>query len=317
MPVLDWKDIREAADIIRSGGIVAMPTETVYGLAADATSDAAVTRIYEAKGRPQFNPLIVHVLNLETAEKLAVFTDLARELARAFWPGPLTLVLKRAADSPISHLATAGLETIALRAPDHPLARALLSAAGRPLAAPSANLSGAVSPTRAEHVRDGLGGRVDMILDGGPCPVGVESTIVKIEDEEARLLRPGGVPASAIERVAGRRLKRPERESSVIAPGMMASHYAPRARLRLNVESPERDEAYLSFGHPPADHPFTLNLSETGDLREAAGNLFAHLRAADALVDRLGLVGIAAAPIPDEELGEAINDRLRRAAAKG
>lgn len=292
-----------------------MPTETVYGLAADATNDLAVARVFEAKGRPEFNPLIIHVAGPDAADEHAVFSPLARLLADAFWPGPLSLVLPRRPESTVSLLATAGLDTIAMRAPDHPLARALLSACGRPLAAPSANRSGSISPTRVEHVRSGLTDKVDMVLDGGPCPVGLESTILKVSGDDIVLLRPGGLTAEAIERVAGRKVRRLGGNSGIEAPGMLSSHYAPRARLRLNVEAPAPDEAYLAFGPAPENHPYTLNLSEDGDLREAAANLFAHLRAADTLVDKLGLAGIAAAPAPMEGLGEAICDRLARAAA--
>ncbi|NWG71726.1 MAG: threonylcarbamoyl-AMP synthase [Parvularculaceae bacterium] len=314
MAVLDWKDIGEAAEVIRRGGLVAIPTETVYGLAADATSDTAVARIFEVKRRPQFNPLIVHILDATAAAVHAEIPPLAQRLMDAFWPGPLTLVLLRRKESPLSLLATAGLDTVAMRAPDHPLARALLGACRRPLAAPSANRSGAVSPTRAEHVRESLGTSVDLILDGGPCPVGLESTIVKITGDEILLLRPGGVPASRIESVAGRILRRAD-SGAVEAPGMLVSHYAPRARLRLDARAPAPQEAFLAFGPAPPNHPYTFNLSETGSLREAAANLFAQLRAADALVATAGLSGIAAAPVPAEGLGEAINDRLQRAAA--
>lgn len=315
MAILDWHDIDRAARILRDGGLVAIPTETVYGLAADATNDRAVARIFEAKGRPRFNPLIVHVAGLEAARAHADFPPLAEKLARAFWPGPLTLVLPRRADSPLSLLVGAGLDSIALRAPAHPVARAVIERAGRPLAAPSANRSGSVSPTSAAHVRESLGEAVDMILDGGPCAVGLESTIVKIKDDDAVLLRPGGLPARDIENVIGKPLRRPKPQAGVEAPGMLASHYAPRASLRLNVETPDANEAFLAFGHAPEDHPYTLNLSVTGDLREAAAHLFAHLRALDQIVAEKGLEGIAAAPIPHEGLGEAIHDRLARAAA--
>lgn len=315
MAVLDWQEIRRAAEIIRAGGLVAIPTETVYGLAADATNDEAVARIFEVKARPHFNPLIVHVADLAMARRFTEVPPLAELLAGEFWPGPLTLVLKRRDVCEISLLASAGLDTLGVRAPHHPIAQAVIAAAGVPLAAPSANLSGAVSPTRAEHVRDGLGDRVDMILDGGPCPVGLESTIVKIEGERAVMLRPGGVSAEAIERVIGRPLGRIGKSVGVEAPGMMASHYAPNAPLRLNVETPDEEEAFLAFGPAPKDHPYTLQLSESHDLVEAAANLFAHLRAADALCRDRPLKGIAVAPIPETGLGEAINDRLRRAAA--
>lgn len=315
MSVLDWQDIRRAARIIRNGGLVAIPTETVYGLAADATDDRAAARIFEAKGRPAFNPLIVHVADLEMARRYVETPPLAERLAAEFWPGPLTLVLPRREVCDISLLAGAGLDTLGVRAPDHPVAQAVIGAAGRPLAAPSANLSGAISPTRAEHVRESLGDKLDMILDGGPCPVGVESTIVKIDGDRAILLRPGGVPAEAIERVIGRPLGRPGKSAGVEAPGMLASHYAPAAPMRLNAAAPDADEAYLAFGAAPAGHPYTLNLSQAGDLREAAANLFAHMRALDALCAERGLRGIAAAPVSHQGLGEAINDRLQRGAA--
>lgn len=308
------EEIERAAAILRGGGLVAMPTETVYGLAADATNDRAVAKIYEAKGRPSFNPLIVHVADLTMARRFAALSPLAERLAAEFWPGPLTLVAPRRAEGGLSHLVTAGLDTVGLRAPAHALAQALLAAAARPLAAPSANPSGTVSPTTAAHVRDGLGDKVDMVLDGGPCAVGVESTIVKVEGERATLLRPGGVSRESIERITGRPLLRPT-AGAIEAPGMLASHYAPQARLRINAEAPRADEAYLAFG-PARDHPYTLNLSQTGDVVEAAANLFAHLRALDALCAAEGLSGIAAAPVPQRGLGEAINDRLARAAAR-
>jgi len=315
MTTIDWKDVQDAAAIIRAGGLVAIPTETVYGLAADATNDRAIASIYEAKGRPRFNPLIVHVTGAEMANRFVEMTPRARALADEFWPGPLTLVLKRRPDCPISLLASAGLETLGVRAPAHPLAQALLGAIDRPLAAPSANRSGAVSPTRAEHVRESLGEAVDMVLDGGPCPVGVESTILKLDGEKAILLRPGGITAEEIERVIGRPVERADQTAAIEAPGMLASHYAPNAAIRLEATSPGPREAFLAFGAAPANHPHTLNLSESGDLREAAANLFAHLRALDALCAEEKLNAIAVAPIPDEGLGEAINDRLRRAAA--
>jgi L-threonylcarbamoyladenylate synthase len=314
--ILDWQAINQAADIMRAGGLVAMPTETVYGLAADATNDRAVARVFEAKGRPRFNPLIIHVDSLAAAERHAEFFPLARRLAAEFWPGPLTLVLPRKADSPISWLATAGLATVALRAPAHDIAQALLKSAGRPLAAPSANPSGSLSPTRAQHVRDGLGDAVDMILDGGPSPVGVESTVVKVDGDALILLRPGGLAVADIERAAGRRLRPVARGAGVEAPGMLVSHYAPQAPLRINAQAPRADEAFLAFGATP-DHPHTLNLSVGGDLREAAANLFSHLRALDRQCAESGLAGIAAAPVPADGLGEAINDRLMRAAAHG
>lgn len=291
-----------------------MPTETVYGLAADATNDRAVAKIYEAKGRPSFNPLIVHVADWAMARRFAGIPPLAEKLAAHFWPGPLTMVLPRRAANGVSHLVTAGLDTIALRSPAHPVARALIAATDRPLAAPSANPSGTVSPTTAAHVREGLGARVGLILDGGACPVGLESSIVKVDGERAILLRPGGVPREDLERVIGKALAAPS--LSIEAPGMMASHYAPRASLRLDAAQPEAEEAFLAFGPYPPARKNALNLSPSGDVGEAAANLFAHLRALDALCTEKGLSGIAAAPVPMTGLGEAINDRLRRAAAR-
>lgn len=306
-------DIGKAASLIRAGGLVAAPTETVYGLAADATSDRAVARIYEAKGRPSFNPLIVHVADVGMARRYAEFSPLAERLAAAFWPGPLTLVLPRRAEAGISLLASAGLATIALRAPAHPMMRALIEASGRPLAAPSANRSGTISPTTAAHVRDSLGNRVDMILDGGACPVGVESTIVRIDGARAILLRPGGAPREAIERILGAPLE--AATGAIEAPGMMQSHYAPNARLRLDATDPRPGEAFLGFGAVSAAGPGARNLSAHGDLVEAAANLFAMLRDLDAWCASNDADAIAVAPIPNEGLGEAITDRLARAAA--
>ena len=305
-------DIDKAASIIRDGGLVAVPTETVYGLAADATNDEAVARIFAAKGRPRFNPLISHFVDLSAIDLHAELSDRAQRLAAAFWPGPLTLVLPRKASSTISLLVSAGLDTLAIRMPAHPLARALIEAAGRPIAAPSANRSGAVSPTTADHVREGLGDRVDFVLDGGPCSVGVESTIVRLTGQEAVLLRPGGLSREEIEAVLGRILTAAE-AGAVEAPGMLASHYAPSVRVRLNATAPEQDEAFLGFG--AASHDPGFNLSPGGDVLEAAANLFAYLRALDKLCADKNLRGIAAAPVPDTGLGEAINDRLEGAAA--
>ncbi len=315
MTIIDDKNLQIAAAIVQKVGLVAMPTETVYGLAADATNDKAVAKIFEAKGRPQFNPLIVHVANAEMAARYVEFSAMARKLAAAFWPGALTLVLPRKKGSAISFLASAGLDTLGVRAPNHELAQALIKAAGRPLAAPSANPSGTISPTTADHVKEGLGDKVDMILDGGPCPVGVESTIVKIEDESVYLLRPGGVSRGDIERVIGAALLDARDAAKPQAPGMLASHYAPRAGLRLNVSTPAAGEAFLGFGDVHGEGPHALNLSASGDLTEAAANLFAYLRALDRMAATHGLKGIAAAPIPMEGLGDAINDRLARAAA--
>lgn len=313
-PMAMLRLIERAASQILAGELVAIPTETVYGLAADATSDRAVAKVFEAKGRPAFNPLIIHVTGLEMARRYAAFSPLAEKLAAAFWPGPLTLVLPRKKDSGLSLLVSAGLDAIALRAPNSVIARQLIEMCDRPLAAPSANRSGSISPTTAEHVRDSLGDRIRFILDGGPCRVGVESTIVKIDGDRAILLRPGGTPRDEIERLIGKTLEAPA-GGKVEAPGMMASHYAPSAPLRLNAEAPRESEAFLGFGAVAASGDAALNLSEKGDLVEAAANLFSHLRRLDALCAEKKLSGIAAAPIPMEGLGEAINDRLARAAA--
>ncbi len=300
--------IADAARILREGGLVAFPTETVYGLGADATSDRAVARVYDAKGRPRFNPLIVHVPDLAHAERLGVFGREARRLAEAFWPGPLTIVVKRRADCPVSLLASAGLDSLAIRVPDHPVAHDLLAALDRPVVAPSANPSGKVSPTTAEHVRKGLGGTVAMIFDGGACAVGLESTIVSFLEDEPRLLRPGGLAREKIERVLGHALVTSGDEAQPNAPGQIESHYAPRAQLRLDADAPQKDEAYLGFG---PSYKNGANLSPSGDVVEAAANLFRMLHELDAT----GAKRIAVAPIPSTGLGEAINDRLKRAAA--
>lgn len=305
--------VEEAAAILRAGGTVAFPTETVYGLGGDATDPVAVARIYEAKGRPSFNPLIAHVAHLEEAEKHGLFDETAQRLATAFWPGPLTLVLPLRESSPICELARAGFGTVGLRMPSHRVARALIAAADRPIAGPSANRSGHVSPTSAEHVLADLDGRIDAVLDAGPTQVGIESTIVSVIDGTPRLLRAGGITRQAIEQVLGRALGAETEQK--IAPGMMASHYAPQARVRLDAENVEPGEAVLSFG--AAKLPglegasLVLDLSPSGDLVEAAANLFSHLRALDAS----GAPTIAVAPIPAEGLGEAIHDRLMRSAA--
>ncbi len=300
--------IAEAAAILRAGGLVAMPTETVYGLAGDARSDRTVARIYEAKARPAFNPLIVHLPDLAAVARYAVLTPEAERLAAAFWPGPLTLVLPLRPDAGLSPLVTAGLETVAIRLPAHPAARALLRAAGLPLAAPSANPSGRVSPTRAAHVLAGLSGRIEAVLDGGPCAVGVESTILGM-DGAPTLLRPGGVPVEAVEAVLSHPLLLPGDPARPKAPGQLASHYAPEARVRLGVTEPLPGETFVGFGPVGG----ALNLSPSGDLVEAAANLFHLLREADALAGPTG--AIAFAPVPETGLGRAINDRLRRAAA--
>ncbi|HEX8626382.1 MAG TPA: L-threonylcarbamoyladenylate synthase [Allosphingosinicella sp.] len=328
--------LAEAARLIRAGEPVAVPTETVYGLAADATDDAAVARIYAAKGRPSFNPLIVHVKDLAEAGRLGVFSEAARALARAFWPGALTLVVPVRGDSGLAAAVTAGLATVALRCPAHPAMQALLAAAGRPLAAPSANSSGAVSPTRAEHVLASLGGRIPMILDGGPTERGLESTIVAVEDGKVRLLRPGPIGLEELEAAltppwkggagggsaeGGRHSESaeslatlaypppplPSREGRVEAPGQLASHYAPSKPLRLEAVNASPDEWLIGFGPVEGED----NLSPSGDLDEAAARLFDALHRADAQ-DR---PRIAVAPIPDHGIGLAINDRLRRAAA--
>ena len=307
------RGLRAAVDLLRAGELVAFPTETVYGLGADARSDAAVARIFAAKGRPSFNPLIVHVADFGIAEEIAVFTPPARRLAEELWPGPLTLVLARRETSGLSALATAGLDTVALRMPAHDLAGRLLRAFGGPLAAPSANPSGAVSPTRADHVLDGLGGRIAAVIDGGVCSVGLESTIVGFDGETGILLRPGGLAVAEIEAVLGAPLDT-RALRHVNAPGQLLSHYAPRAALRLNASGPGPDEVWLGFG-PIATLRPGFNLSPSGDLVEAAANLFAYLREADALAARSGVARIAVAPVPMAGLGLAINDRLARAAA--
>jgi L-threonylcarbamoyladenylate synthase len=300
--------IARAAEILRSGGLVVFPTETVYGLGGDAANPKAVARIFEAKGRPRFNPLIAHVLSLGEADRQAHLHPVARQLAERFWPGPLTLVAPRKAESSVAELACAGLSTIALRAPAHPMARDLLTAFGMPIVAPSANRSGRVSATTAQHAAEDLAGRVDLVLDAGPCSLGLESTIVAIDEHgRAVLLRAGAVPREDIEAITGA-LAAPT-QGAVAAPGMLESHYAPRAQLRLDAEAPRGGETYLAFGSDAP--PGGLTLSKSGDLIEAAANLYAHLRALDAS----GAQTIAVAPIPDHGLGEAIRDRLTRAAA--
>jgi L-threonylcarbamoyladenylate synthase len=308
-------DLEVARAILRAGGLVAFPTETVYGLGADAGNPEAVARLYAAKERPSFNPLIAHLLDLQAARGQGLFDASAQALAEAFWPGPLTLVVPTAPSCTISDLARAGLDSVALRVPAHPLARELLAGLSAPVVAPSANRSGRVSPTWAEHVLADLDGRIDAVLDGGPTEVGLESTIVACISDGPRLLRPGGVPREDIERVVGPLLG-PSHETTPRAPGMLQSHYAPRAVVRLGAAEISAGEAALLFGPaPPAGSDraaAALNLSARGDLVEAAANLFSHLRALDAS----GARAIAVAPIPATGLGEAINDRLRRAAAE-
>ena len=309
--------ILDAAKLIRAGRLVAMPTETVYGLAGDATNARAVAAIFAAKGRPSFNPLIVHVADLETAERIGVFDETARRLAAAVWPGPLTLVVRRRDGSPIADLATAGLDTVALRVPGHDTARALITAADRPLAAPSANRSGRLSPTTAGDVAADFGREVAMILDGGTARHGLESTVIAATGPKLVQLRPGAVTAAAIEALTGMPLLRddasPDRPSS---PGQLLSHYAPQAQVRLDARDVREGEALLAFGPAPlATTGPTVNLSPTGDLVEAAATLFQSLRALDRALAIAGGGTIAVMPIPATGLGEAINDRLSRAAA--
>jgi len=305
--------IRAAAELLRKGRLVAFPTETVYGLGGDATNGQAVAAIFAAKGRPKFNPLIVHVPDVAHVAAHGQLTPLAKRLADAFWPGALTLVLAKRPGTNLSDLVTAGLDTVALRVPDHPIAQALLVETGRPLAAPSANRSGRVSPTQAEHVDADLGSEVALILDGGPTAHGLESTVLDARGDTPVLLRPGAVTAETIEAVLGTPLvRKPQDSAQPSAPGQLKSHYAPRARVRLDAIEVKRGEALLAFGPdvPQTTGP-AINLSPTGDLMEAAANLFAALRA----LDKSGADTIAAMPIPEQGLGEAINDRLRRAAA--
>lgn len=310
--------ISVTVEMLRAGKLVAFPTETVYGLGGDATNSTSVARIFEAKGRPAFNPLICHVADLRAAQKLADFSDSAMKLARAFWPGPLTLVLPRAENCPVSQLASAGLDTIAVRVPSHPVAQAILQAIDCPIAAPSANASGTISPTRAHHVAASIGNNVDLILDGGACDIGIESTILFCSDNKVRLLRTGAVTENEINQVLGDaiQLDQPvEDEGTPLSPGQLRSHYAPNTRLRINTSHIEAGEALLAFG-PDLPKGFeqadpVLNLSKTGDLVEAAANLFDYLHKLDAS----GAKMIACAKIPETGLGIAINDRLRRAAA--
>lgn len=309
----DAAAIASAADMLRAGRLVAFPTETVYGLGARAGDPRAVAALYAAKGRPSFNPLIAHVPDLAAAERLGAFSEDALTLARKFWPGPLTIVVKARESGAVCELARAGLDTIAIRVPSHPVARELLAHADFPIVAPSANRSGHVSPTTAQHVADDLAGRIDLILDGGASEGGIESTIIDFSGDKPRLLRSGGIARSEIETITGPLASAGKGEVS--APGMMASHYAPRARLRLDAREVRPGEALLAFGSVLPDQAGNagkvLNLSERGDLVEAASRLYAYLRELDAS----GAEAIAVAPIPGEGLGEAIRDRLARAAA--
>ncbi|MFC0408768.1 L-threonylcarbamoyladenylate synthase [Roseomonas elaeocarpi] len=314
--------VERAAALLRAGRLVAFPTETVYGLGADARDGAAVAAVFAAKGRPSFNPLIAHFHAAEAAFREVVADGRARQLAARFWPGPLTLVLPRHAASRIDPLTTAGADTVAVRVPSHPLAQRLLRAVDGPVAAPSANRSGAVSPTTAAHVLEGLDGRVDAVIDGGACAVGVESTVLDLSGPVAVLLRPGGVAAEAIEREIGPLAHppgtghaAPSGGAPLPSPGMLLSHYAPTLPVRLDAVSVAADEALLAFGPPLAGAGACWNLSEAGDTTEAASRLFSGLRHLDSEGRRLGLRRIAAMPVPERGLGAAVNDRLRRAAA--
>jgi len=310
----------QAAALLRAGGLVAFGTETVYGLGADATDDRAVAGIFAAKGRPSFNPLIAHYPDAASAFAHVIATDHAQRLATVFWPGPLTLVLPRRGDCPVSLLASAGLSTLAVRVPSNPAARDLLRLADRPIAAPSANRSGQISPTTADHVAAELDGRIDAILDCGPCPVGVESTVLDLSGDRPTLLRPGGVTIEAIEALIGPVLRLsthvPANDGHALpSPGLLASHYAPNLPVRLHARTVAGHEALLAFGPPLPGAGALYQLSAAADPTEAAANLFAGLRALDAIGARLGLSAIAVMPIPDAGLGLAINDRLNRSAA--
>ena len=306
--------IRQATHALAQGDIVAFPTETVYGLGANALDARAIAKVFAGKERPRFNPLIVHVPGLEAAERYAVMNDTAWRLAEAFWPGPLSLVLKKRPACGIADLVSAGLDTIALRAPAHPVAQALLEAAQLPIAAPSANRSGRVSPTTAAHVQAELGERPAMILDGGPCPLGIESTVVSVIEPEPGLLRPGALPREAIELVLGAPLLAANANHRGASPGQLETHYAPRTKLRLGATGVSSSEALLAFGpEAPQGARVTINLSASGNLEEAAAKLFAALRE----LDQTGATAIAVMPIPAHGLGEAINDRLQRAANRG
>ena len=306
----DPQTIADAAALLQRGELCAFATATVYGLGADATNSDAVLKIYETKGRPRFNPLISHCADMAMAERFGEFSPLAHQLANAFWPGPLTLVVPLKPDAGLSDLVTAGLDTVGLRVPAHPMARELIATLGRPVAAPSANPSGKLSPTTADHVCIAFAGAVP-VLDGGPCQSGVESTIIAVDGDTVTQLRAGALAREDIEAALGHPVAIAAPNAAITAPGMLKSHYAPNATLRLDVAAPAPGEAYLAFGPAPAHSAPVLNLSETGDLREAARNLFSHL----AQLDASGAHSISVAPIPQTGLGEAINDRLERAAA--
>ena len=311
------ESVARGVDILAHGGLVAFPTETVYGLGGDACNADAVAAIFAAKERPAFNPLISHVASAEAAFELGTATPIAACLAETFWPGPMTLILTRRSDCPIALLTSAGLDKIALRVPAHAEARALLEAFGRPVAAPSANPSGRISPTRAEHVLAGLGGRIELVLDGGPCESGLESTVIDCTGDTAHILRPGGITREAVAATLAARgmtlatESLPTDEDAPASPGQLASHYAPSAPVRLNVTAPEPGMELIGFGETGGAGELGLNLSPEGDLQDAAANLFQMMHEADAA----GAAVIGVAPVPDRGLGEAVNDRLRRAAA--
>ena len=309
MQYVDVNKMSEAAALLRCGKLVAFPTETVYGLGGNALMDDAVAAIYEAKGRPSFNPLIVHVPDVSEAEKYILLNDKARKLAKAFWPGPLTLVLPRRSDCTLSLLVSAGLDSVAMRVPAHTVALELLQEAGVPLAAPSANRSGRISPTQASHVEEELQGKVDMIMDGGACKVGVESTVVDVTEAVPVILRHGAITQEMLQAEVGE-VRVASAGSAIKSPGMMEKHYAPDAKLRINARSVDADEALLAFGAPLKGAAAMENLSDTCDMKEAAANLFRMLR----ILDASGAKKIAVMPIPEDGLGVAINDRLRRAA---
>lgn len=310
MPPTD-DNLERAAATISRGDLVAFPTETVYGLGADATNGTAVATIFETKGRPRFNPLIVHVQDLHAGEGLATFSTQAKQLAHALWPGALTLIVQQRPNSPLSDLISAGLDTVALRVPSHPIARSLLDRSGLPIAAPSANRSGHVSPTTAEHVEADFADTDLLIIDGGATPMGLESTVVDMTSDVPILLRPGAVPRQDIEAVLGFPLSDRHSDDALRSPGLLKSHYAPSTKVILDVKEPKPGDAVLAFGPATDTGGDAINLSVTGDLKEAAANLFSALRD----LDRRGAKRIAVMPIPSDGLGEAINDRLRRAAA--
>ena len=307
------KNIARAAALLFEGKLVAFPTETVYGLGANAINGKAVARIFKTKGRPNFNPLIIHVSTIDEAEKLVKFNSYAKTLAQEFWPGPLTLVLPRRTNCEVSEIASAGLDTLAIRVPSHKICRTLLQVANVPIAAPSANRSGSVSPTTAQHVSESLGSSVDFILDDGPCSVGVESTILDVSGDNIKLLRPGGITLENLSRIAGTILSFSDEKQTPIAPGMLSQHYATELPLRMNASKLKPGEALIAFGKVSTrDTGMVYNLSESEDLGEAAANLFRMMRLADQPPNK----GIAVTPIPNHGLGRAINDRLKRASHK-